>query len=667
MGIKAGFRLSRTLIIISVLDIVLVIAAFLAAYLLRFDFQWSHVTKTFPVKALPFILAVKVVCFHWFDLYRGMWRFTSVRDLVNVIKASTVASLVLVTAILLLFRFVGFPRSVFVIDWGLTIFAIAGLRLAVRFYFELTGGMHDDAPRISLKALVDNLLGKRRRNRKRLLIIGAGSCGEIICREIRANPKLNYRIVGFLDDNPSKRGAKIHGLPVLGTVEEIEAVTEKLAVDEILIAIPSAKGSDMRRIVAACKLTGVPFKTVPGYGELIDGHVSVRAVRDVAYRDLLGRKVVKLDGRLISGDITGGTVMVTGAAGSIGSELCRQICRFKPRQLVLYERAESPLYELELELRKRCEGVAIKAVLGDILDQGLLAETMGLFKPSMIFHAAAYKHVPMLELQPWQAVTNNILGTRNVVEAAARHGVKRFVFVSTDKAVRPANVMGASKRVAEMLVQCHSLSTEHVTRFMIVRFGNVVGSVGSVVPLFKRQIEEGGPVTVTHPEVTRFFMTIPEASQLIMQAGAMGQGGEIFILDMGTPIKIADMARDLIRLSGFEPDVDIPIRFVGLRPGEKLYEELITKGEGIVPTHHEKILVLKGTVCDLGLLNGDIDRLVALADEQDGEGIKRMLKRIVPEYTPDDNEAGVGDGIPDIMIKTTDGKVVPFPRRGAAP
>lgn len=664
MGFKGGLRLPRNMIIISVLDIVLVIAAFLSAYLLRFDFQLHHVAKAFPVKELPFMVAVKMICFHWFDLYRGMWRFASVRDLLNVIKASTVGSLVIVTGILLLFRFVGFSRSIFVIDWGLTIFAIAGLRLGVRFYFELTGGIHNDGPRNGLKALINNIFRKKRRALKQLLIIGAGSCGEIICREIRANPKLNYHVVGFLDDNPSKQGAKIHGEPVWGPIEDIVTETEQLGVDEILIAIPSAKGAEMRRIVTACKETGLPFKTVPGFGELINGHVSVRAVREVAYHDLLGREVVKLDEQLIARDIAGDTVMVTGAAGSIGSELCRQICRFNPRRLVLFERAESLLYELELELCKRWEAIEIQAVLGDIQDQVLLAKTMSRFRPGMIFHAAAYKHVPMLELQPWQAVTNNVLGTRKVMETAARLGVKRFVFVSTDKAVRPANIMGASKRVAEMMVQCHACMEQHVTRFMIVRFGNVVGSAGSVVPLFKRQIEEGGPVTVTHPGVTRFFMTIPEASQLILQAGIMGEGGEIFILDMGTPIKIDDLARDLIRLSGFEPDVDIPIKYVGLRPGEKLYEELITEGEGIVPTPHEKILVIRGATCDLGQLNNRIDQLERMAARQDADGIRDMLKKIVPEYCPGDGAGG--DLLPVKSQPEKSINVVPFPKSTTA-
>ena len=383
-----------------------------------------------------------------------------------------------------------------------------------------------------------------------------------------------------------------------------------------------------------CKKSGIPFKTVPGMGELIDGKVTIRAIREVAYRDLLGREVVRLDEERIGGYLKDARVMVTGAGGSIGSELCRQICRFHPRSLVLYENAESPLYEIDIELKGGFPGIKIVPVLGDIRNQGQLDKAFSAHRPRVVFHAAAYKHVPMMEIHPWKAVMNNILGTRNVIDTSSRYGVSRFVLVSTDKAVRPTNVMGASKRVAELLTQNQNGCGLSRTRYMTVRFGNVVGSVGSVVPLFRKQIEKGGPVTVTHPEVTRYFMTIPEACQLILQAGAMGEGGEIFILDMGTPIKIVDMARDLIRLSGFEPDVDIEIVFVGLRPGEKLYEELITEGEGVVPTTHEKIMVLRGKPCDQALLNGAVESLSGLAQEQHNAGIKAKLVQVVEDYRP---------------------------------
>jgi FlaA1/EpsC-like NDP-sugar epimerase len=440
--------------------------------------------------------------------------------------------------------------------------------------------------------------------------------------------------VGFVDDDEKKIGKQIHGIPVLGTTAQLKTIVERMKAEEALIAIPSASGSAMRSIVSLCDQSGVPFKTVPGMGELIDGKVSVKAIRDVAYRDLLGREVIRLDEDRIEAYLENSKVLVTGAGGSIGAELCRQICRFRPRSLILFERAESPLYEVDLELKSDFPSVNVVSVLGDIRDRRQLEHAFSQHQPQVVFHAAAYKHVPMMEMQPWKAVRNNILGTRNVIDIAKQHDVDRFVFVSTDKAVRPVNVMGATKRVAELLVEGQNGAGSKRPKFMIVRFGNVVGSVGSVVPLFKKQIERGGPVTVTHPDMTRFFMTIPEACQLILQAGAMGEGGEIFILDMGTPVKIVDMARDLIRLSGFEPDVDIPVEYIGLRPGEKLHEELITEGEGIVPTSHEKIMVLRGEGRDLLGLNGSIDKLVGLAYEQDVTAIITKLQEIVPEYLP---------------------------------
>jgi FlaA1/EpsC-like NDP-sugar epimerase len=363
----------------------------------------------------------------------------------------------------------------------------------------------------------------------------------------------------------------------------------------------------------------------------------MKAVREVSYRDLIGRETVKLDEKLIANCLRGQEVLVTGAGGSIGSELCRQICRFGPKRILLLERAESPLYEIDLELRRDYGSLDIVPILGDICEMDHLRNVFRTYKPDSVFHAAAYKHVPMLEIQPWKALENNILGTLNLVTTCVEFGADRFVLVSTDKAVRPANVMGASKRVAEMISLNHNRCGSSQTKFMAVRFGNVVGSVGSVVPLFQKQIAAGGPVTVTHPDVTRYFMTIREASQLILQAGAMGEGGEIFILDMGTPVKIVDMARDLIRLSGLEPDVDIKIEYIGLRPGEKLYEELITADENAQPTPHPKILMLKGSPCDIGLLNGKINELESLIPSQDSAQIRSKLMEIVPDYRPSES------------------------------
>lgn len=613
------------------IDLFLLSFSIYFAHLIRFDFVIPQQFLILLYRTLPFILIIKIASFYFFDLYRGMWRYTSIADLFNIIKASSFSTLLIVSFILFSTRFQGFSRSVFIIDWCFTILFISAYRLGIRLYFE-----HLSDDKFSLipiwKTL--NIFNRKRADKKRLLIIGAGNCGEKIYREIHDNARLQYRVVGFLDDDSAKLGKKIHGVPVLGYIRDIRKVINKTMADEALIAIPSTNSQQMRSIVENCKDSKIKFKTIPGMGELINGKVTVNTIREVAYRDLLGREVVKLDKESIGAYLQEQCVLVTGAGGSIGSELCRQICRFRPKSLILYERAESPLYEIELELKQNFRNIKIVALLADVQDKKQLEKTFKTHRPQTVFHAAAYKHVPMLELQPWKAIENNIRGTANVVEVTNKYNVERFVFVSTDKAVRPANVMGASKRVAEILIQNQNgYGTSH-TRFMIVRFGNVVGSVGSVVPLFKKQIKKGGPVTVTHPEATRYFMTIPEACQLILQAGSMGKGGEIFLLDMGTSIKIDDIARDLIRLSGFEPDVDIKIEYVGLRPGEKLYEELIIEGEDIVPTTHDKIMALKGTECSLQLLNGKIDILTKIAEDHEIEKIKAKLKEIVPEYKP---------------------------------
>lgn len=623
--------LRRNFLVILGIDAVLLAVAWYAAHLVRFDFAVPEERWLLLKRMLPLLITVKIITFYFFDLYRGMWRYTSITDLLNIIKAATVGSLLSITLISFGTRLVGFARSVFIIDWCLTVLLISGFRLSVRLYFEFSG---EDKTQRNTAAKVFRRLRNKRVDCKNLLVIGAGDCGEKIYREIRDNARLRYNVVGFLDDHPSKLGMKIHGVPVRGPIDNMQAVAKSLGADEALIAIPSASSSQMRRIVACCKESGIESKTMPGMGELINGKVTVNAIREVAYRDLLGREPVNLDQAKIGAYIGGRRVLVTGAGGSIGSELCRQICRFRPERVVLYERAESSLYDLELELKQNYGDIEILPLLADVRDRRQLEKAFEASKPQAVFHAAAYKHVPILELQPWKAIKNNILGTRNLIDIAQRFEAERFVFVSTDKAVRPVNVMGSSKRVAEMLVQGHNNSSVSNTRFITVRFGNVVGSVGSVVPLFKKQIQRGGPVTVTHRDVTRYFMTIPESCQLILQAGAMGEGGEIFILDMGTPIKIDDMARDLIRLSGFEPEVDIKIEYVGLRPGEKLYEELITDSEGVVPTTHDKIMVLRGEEWDVVPLNGQVDELAKLAYDQDAEKIKAKLQEVVPEYKP---------------------------------
>ena len=621
----------KNFLIVLAIDVFLVAFAWYFANLLRFNFDIPLDSMAAITRLVPIILGTKLVIFYLFDLYKGMWRYTSMVDLLNIIKASGISSLLVVTLVAFTHGLAGFARAAFIIDWGLTIFLIAGYRLGIRLYFWL--GPKDRLSSFRFLTLFKLKKGGRS-GAKKLLILGAGDCGEKIYREIQDNAGLRYEVVGFLDDDLTKVGKLLHGVPILGTTSELKSFAQRIGAEETLIAIPSATSAQMRALVARCEESGLPSKTVPGMGELIDGKVSVKAIRDVDYRDLLGREVIRLDEDRIAAYLQKARVLVTGAGGSIGSELCRQICRFNPACLILYDRAESPLYEIDLELRTDYPEAKVVPVLGDIRDRSQLSRALSDYQPQVVFHAAAYKHVPMMELQPWKAVRNNILGTRHVMDLSREHGVERFVLVSTDKAVRPVNVMGASKRVAELLVQNQNGCDSARTKFITVRFGNVVGSVGSVVPLFKKQIERGGPVTVTHPDVTRYFMTIPEACQLILQAGAMGEGGEIFILDMGTPVKIVDMARDLIRLSGFEPAVDIKIEYVGLRPGEKLFEELITSGEGIVPTNHEKIMVLRGKTCDQERLNAIIEELTKLALEQNGAGIRSKLQEIVEDYRP---------------------------------
>ncbi len=622
-------KLTRNTGLILLLDLILLTGAFYMSHLIRFDFDIPVWAMDRFKEWLVIVLAGKLLCFYFFDLYKGMWRYTGINDLLNIVKASTAGSLILIAVVLYTTRFEQMSRSVFIIDWCLTLMLIIGVRVLTRLCFEnFSGniGLQD------VKHLLPRLFRSGRGQGRRMLIIGAGDCGEKICRQFYENPSVRSRVMGFLDDDLSKTGRNIHGVPVLGTIDELEMIALSMEIEEVIIAIPSASSRRMREILDACRQADVNFKIIPDMGELIDGRITLNAIRNVEYRDLLGREPVRLDKEEIGQYLGKKCVLVTGAGGSIGTGLCRQICRFAPETIVLLERAESPLYEIDLELGKNFKHVKVVPVLADIQDKAELARIFTRYRPEIVFHAAAYKHVPMMESHPWRAVENNIIGTENIVEAAREFRCDRFVFVSTDKAVNPANVMGASKRVCELLIQKENIRNGSETRFITVRFGNVIGSVGSVIPLFKKQIREGGPVTVTHPDMIRYFMLIPEACQLILQAGAMGNGGEIFILEMGEPVKIDQMARDLIRFSGFEPEVDIPIVYTGLRPGEKLYEELMTDLEGVVPTDHRKIRVLSSHTGDLGELESRLDVLKKAAEKKDGDQIRRQLHRIVPEY-----------------------------------
>lgn len=608
-------------------DAFLLAASYFLAYYLRFDGDIPPDSLANFRKTLIWIVPLKLVCFYFFGLYKGMWRYTSIEDLKNLIKACVTTSVIIVLALLFTVRFVGFPRSIFPIDFLLTFLFVGGFRVGVRLYYR---------PADTDGSIL--FLRKRHGDLKRLLIIGAGPAGEMLLREIRGNANLHYDVTGFIDDDPYKLKKTIHGVPVLGATGDMDKVAKDARVEEIIIAVPSASAAEMRRVVEVCKSTGIPYKTVPGIGEIIDGNVSVSAVREVRYQDLIYREQSELRMNEIGDYLTGKVVMVPGGVGSIGSELGRQIAPFRPELLVMVDKNESGLYDTKIDLEAQFPYLRIETVLGLVQNKALMERVFHEHKPQVIFHAAAYKHVSMMEKHPWEAVFNNIVGTQSILSICAENGVDRLVFVSTDKAVRPTNVMGVSKRVCEILVQLYA--SEYDGRFMSVRFGNVLGSVGSVVPLFQRQIKMGGPLTVRHREVTRYFMSIREAARLILQAGALGMGGEIFILKMGEAVRILDMARDIIRLSGLKPDEDIEIKETGLLPGEKLYEELITEGEGIEETEHEEIMVLRGdNHTSIKEMNRHIKRLVKLAEAGDAKGIKEELKRVVPEYDPQETES----------------------------
>ncbi len=583
----------------------------ISAFLLRFDLRLPSNEMTHLAYALAVWIVVKMIVFRLAGLDRGWWRFVCLQDLPRLAIGNVLGSLI---GALLILRAVptGFPRSIYVLDLLLCLLLTTGARLVVRVFVEASN-FH------------------AARDKKRTLIYGAGEAAILLLGEIRRNPSLPYEVIGFIDDNPQKVGLLIHGRKVLADGESLSAVVRKNQIDIVLIAIPSASGRQMTKILHHCHESGVPFKTVPGLGELIERNGLAERVRDVAVEDLLGRGPVQLDGNLISRKLEGKVILVTGAGGSIGSELCRQIARFHPRGIVGYEISENALFSLDLEMKERFPGVPFYPEIGSIQNPDRLAEVLDRYEPAILDHAAAYKHVPMMEAHMFEALENNVFGTYTVACAAAEHGLEDFVMISTDKAVHPTSIMGVTKRLAELAVNSLQNGT---TRFISVRFGNVLGSNGSVIPLFKKQIATGGPVTVTHPEMQRYFMTIPEASQLVLQASTMGKGGEIFMLDMGEPVKIVDLARNLILLSGLHPDEDIRIEFTGIRPGEKLHEELHTFEESTVPTAHEKVKIFAGPSLAYGGMSAPIETLREICAARDAAQLILRLKEIVPEYNP---------------------------------
>lgn len=554
-----------------IMDIFLTNSAFVGALLLRFDGKVPEQYILAYTRYGLFLSLLAVLVFAFFNLYSNLWQYTSIYELGNIFIAVT--SFSFLNWIFYLLVPESLPRSVFIIIWGLMLFFVGGIRVVHR-------------------AVSSWLPLRRRKAIKNILIIGAGQAGSMVIKELFNHPELG-RPVAILDEDIDKGGRSIHGIPVAGTMENLDRVISKYNVQEIILAIPSAPAEDTRRILNQCKETGCKLKRLPGIYMIIDGRISVQQIRDVNISDLLGREEVILDMDGICSYLTDHVVFVTGAGGSIGSELCRQIANFKPRLLVMLDNYENNLYELQLELARNFPGQECRALIGSVQDEKRIDSLMGEYKPQVVFHAAAHKHVPLMEDSPTEAVKNNIFGTINVAKAADRHKVKKFILISTDKAVNPTNVMGASKRIAEIAVQ--QINKNSDTEYAAVRFGNVLGSNGSVIPIFQKQIAQGGPVTVTDPEVTRYFMTIPEAAQLVIQAGALAQGGEVFILDMGEPVKILDLAKDLIVLSGYKPEVDIKIDFIGLRPGEKMHEELLLGMETADRTSHDKIFICRGS------------------------------------------------------------------------
>jgi FlaA1/EpsC-like NDP-sugar epimerase len=611
-------------------DLLMIPLAWLGSYWLRFNMDgipaeyWQQ-----ALRMLPLVLVVQGSLLWYFGLYRGVWRFASMPDLVRILKATLTGVAVAAVAIFFLTRLQGMPRSVFALDAILLVLLLG-------------------APRFVYRWIKDRRLYSQ--EAKNVLIVGAGQAGEMLVRDLLRDPVHAYRPVAFVDDASVKRGKDVHGVRVVGSCDVIPELANELAVQLIVIALPSANSRQMQRVVALCETTGLPFRVLPHMKDLVTGQVSLKELREVKIDDLLGRETVSLDWAAITRGVQGKTILVTGGGGSIGSELCRQVARLKPAHLVIFEQSEFNLYSIELELRRTFPNLKLTALLGDICDPVAVEQMLRANRPNVILHAAAYKHVPMLEHQLRAAAKNNVLGTRTLAAFAERYGCATFVMISTDKAVNPANIMGMTKRVAE--IYCQNLSVRSSTHFITVRFGNVLGSAGSVIPLFQKQIAQGGPVTVTHSEITRYFMTIPEAAQLILQAGTMGKGGEIFVLDMGESVKIAYLAEQLIRLSGKKPGEDIEIVYTGLRPGEKLYEELFHESEKLAGTTHPKILLANSRSMDFAQLEQVLDRLAAACEVNDVREIYGLLSELVPEHQSHLSlDAAVGSGQSSVVVQ----------------
>jgi FlaA1/EpsC-like NDP-sugar epimerase len=598
--------------LVFMLDLLLIACSYVLAIALRFDFalqpEMDRIQHTILI-----IVVCKGATFFFSRLYRSMWKYASLADGVEIFKAVSLSSMASLFGLVVFREHEHFSRVIFMLDWGILLSLMIASRLVWRVYREV-------------------YVVPRLRNGPRTLIVGAGEAGSQLLREIRKSPAANYNVLGFVDDDPEKTGMLLGGLRVLGDTSQLSWLSKEMRIEKVIIAIPSASGRDVRSIIRRCEMANIRFKILPGLSDLITGKVEVSQIKDVEIDDLLGREPVRLDDQAIRGYLAGKRVLVTGAGGSIGSEICRQVSRYAPCKIVMLDSAETPLFHIERELSATFPELMLVPVVSDVRNRERLECLFEEFMPEVVFHAAAYKHVPMMEYNPVEAVSNNIGGSRNLAEMADRFGVLDFVMISTDKAVNPTNIMGASKRVAECCIQ--SLAGSSPTRFTTVRFGNVLGSNGSVIPMFKEQIKNGGPVTVTDPGVVRYFMTIPEASQLVLQAGCLGRGGDIFVLDMGEQVPILELAEELIRLSGLVPYEDIDITFTGLRPGEKMYEELLIAGENVLPTSHEKIRVMAAVMFDTAAFEVELERLFTAAGRNDIVGVVEGLRSLVPEYIP---------------------------------
>jgi len=606
-------KLNRERTVLMFFDILFINLTLWVSFTVRFEGNIPIVYRNNWLYYAVVVTSLRMVCFYVFGLYNSLWGYSSLPEMIQIIKAVSSSSLLL----FLLDQFVitpSIPKSIHFISLVINILLIGSSRFAIRLRQEIL-----------------NAFESGRKHGRRVLIIGAGQAGALIIREMQQQ-STPYHPVAILDDNYNKIKRYLHGVPVVGSIQQLPNTVKEYQIDEILVAIPSASNERLREIVALAKETGLPIRIIPGLLASGTERITLAQVREVQIEDLLGRQPVRLNIEEIAGYLKGERVLVTGAGGSIGSELCRQVARFEPECLFLLGRGENSIYEIDLELKETFPALSKLPVIIDIRDRRRLEQFFREYRPTVVFHAAAHKHVPLMESAPDEAVKNNVFGTKNVAELADAYGVKRFVMISTDKAVNPTSVMGATKRVAEMVIQM--LAEKSKTKFCAVRFGNVLGSRGSVIPLFKHQIAKGGPVTVTHPEMVRYFMTIPEAVSLVIQAGAMGENGELFILDMGEPVKIVDLARDLIRLSGLVPEKDIQIEFCGVRPGEKLYEEILTAEEGANTTRHERIYVGKPDDFDPEHLRKDLTYLERWVSVADRVKVVEKLYEMIPQYTP---------------------------------